>query len=124
LSHVIRKIIAREILDSRGNPTVECQLWTDKGSVIASVPSGKSIGRYEALELRDGKKRFHGMGVMKAVDNVNKIIAKNDVIEYSLNSKGKEKLSEKDSLGWWNSTLEELNEIHNNLEIKCKYIGR
>jgi len=75
LSHVIRKIIAREILDSRGNPTVECQLWTDKGSIIASVPSGKSIGRYEALELRDGKKRFHGMGVMKAVDNVNKIIA-------------------------------------------------
>ncbi len=75
MSHIIRKIKAREILDSRGNPTVECQLWTDKGSVIAGVPSGKSIGRYEALELRDGKKRFHGKGVLRAIEHVNKIIA-------------------------------------------------
>ena len=75
LSYTIRKIHARDILDSRGNPTVECQLWTDKGSVIASVPSGKSIGKYEAIELRDGKKRYHGKGVLKAVENVNRIIA-------------------------------------------------
>lgn len=74
MSHTIRKIHAREILDSRGNPTVECQLWTDSFSVIVSVPSGKSIGRYEAVELRDGRKRYDGKGVLKAVENVNKII--------------------------------------------------
>lgn len=68
---MIKDIIAREILDSRGNPTVEVELFFDEGSVISSVPSGASCGSNEALELRDGEERFHGMGVLKAVSNVN-----------------------------------------------------
>lgn len=71
----IKKIIAREILDSRGNPTVEVDVITDKGLSRASVPSGASTGIYEALELRDSEKRYDGKGVLKAVENVNKIIA-------------------------------------------------
>ncbi len=71
----IKSIKAREILDSRGNPTVEVDLVTDLGLFQASVPSGISKGKYEAVELRDGGKRFQGMGVQKAVNNVNKIIA-------------------------------------------------
>jgi enolase len=72
----IEKIYAREILDSRGNPTVEVEVTTDSGVTgRASVPSGASTGENEALELRDGdKKRFGGKGVLKAVDNVNNII--------------------------------------------------
>ena len=72
----IKKIKAREILDSRGNPTVEVDVVTEKGLSRASVPSGASTGIHEALELRDGGKRFLGKGVLKAVDNVNKIILK------------------------------------------------
>lgn len=73
----IQKIHAREILDSRGNPTVEVELTLENGVMgRASVPSGASTGENEALELRDGdKKRFGGKGVLKAVDNVNKTIA-------------------------------------------------
>ena len=73
----IENIHAREILDSRGNPTVEVEVTLDNGVMgRASVPSGASTGENEALELRDGdKKRFGGKGVTKAVDNVNKIIA-------------------------------------------------
>jgi len=73
----IKKIIAREILDSRGNPTVEVDLTLDNGVMGRSaVPSGASTGTREAVELRDGdKKRFSGKGVLKAVDNVNNIIA-------------------------------------------------
>lgn len=72
----IKSVIAREILDSRGNPTVEAEVTTGKGVFRAAVPSGASTGIYEALELRDGdKKRYLGKGVLKAVDNVNKIIA-------------------------------------------------
>lgn len=72
----ISTIIAREILDSRGNPTIECDLILDDGSLHrAMVPSGASTGAHEAVELRDGKKRFGGKGVLKAVGNVNKIIA-------------------------------------------------
>jgi enolase len=73
----IIKVIAREILDSRGNPTVEVDIHTASGaSGRASVPSGASTGENEALELRDGdKKRYGGKGVLKAVDNINKIIA-------------------------------------------------
>ncbi|MCH3995982.1 MAG: phosphopyruvate hydratase [Prevotella sp.] len=73
----IQKIHAREILDSRGNPTVEVELTLENGVTgRASVPSGASTGENEALELRDGdKKRFGGKGVLKAVNNVNKIIA-------------------------------------------------
>merc|ERR1711937_1080018 len=66
---------AREIFDSRGNPTVEVDLLTDFHLFRAAVPSGASTGIYEALELRDGdKKRLLGKGVLKAVDNVNNII--------------------------------------------------
>ena len=73
----IENIHAREILDSRGNPTVEVEVTLDKGVMgRASVPSGASTGENEALELRDGdKSRFGGKGVLKAVDNVNKEIA-------------------------------------------------
>ena len=73
----IKKIAAREILDSRGNPTVEVDVVLEQGALgRAAVPSGASTGSREAVELRDGdKKRFLGKGVLKAVDNVNKIIA-------------------------------------------------
>jgi enolase len=67
---------AREILDSRGNPTVEVDVFTSRGLSRASVPSGASTGKYEALELRDGGSRYLGKGVLKAVGNVNTIIAK------------------------------------------------
>lgn len=74
---IISSIKGREILDSRGNPTVEVEVKLNDGSVgCASVPSGASTGEYEAIELRDGnKKRYLGKGVLKAVENVNKIIA-------------------------------------------------
>merc|ERR1719160_2141018 len=69
-------IRAREIFDSRGNPSVEVDLLTDMHLFRAAVPSGASTGVYEALELRDGdKKRLLGRGVLKAVDNVNNILA-------------------------------------------------
>ena len=73
----IEKITGREILDSRGNPTVEVDVWLESGAMgRASVPSGASTGEHEALELRDGdKSRYGGKGVQKAVDNINKIIA-------------------------------------------------
>jgi len=72
---VIKKVRAREILDSRGNPTIECEITIGKGIVRAAVPSGASTGTHEALELRDGGKRYNGKGVQKAVRNINKIIA-------------------------------------------------
>lgn len=73
----IKHISAREILDSRGNPTVEAKVVLDSGATgIAKVPSGASTGAHEALELRDGGKRYGGKGVLKAVKNVNEIIAK------------------------------------------------
>jgi len=73
----IQSIHAREILDSRGNPTVEVDLTTAKGTFRAAVPSGASTGAYEALELRDGdKSKWLGKGVLKAVANVNDVIAK------------------------------------------------
>ncbi len=73
----IKKIQAREILDSRGNPTIETTVTLEDGSSgIASVPSGASTGTHEALELRDGAKRYGGKGVLKAVKNVNVEIAK------------------------------------------------
>ncbi len=73
----IKKVTAREILDSRGNPTVEVDVVLGNGILgRAAVPSGASTGTREAVELRDGdKKRFSGKGVLKAVDNVNKTIA-------------------------------------------------
>ncbi|MDR0976212.1 MAG: phosphopyruvate hydratase [Prevotellaceae bacterium] len=73
----IAKITGREILDSRGNPTVEVDVMLESGFMgRASVPSGASTGEHEALELRDGdKKRYGGKGVLKAVENINKVIA-------------------------------------------------
>ena len=70
----ITNLYAREILDSRGNPTVECELSTESFTVRASVPSGASTGTNEALELRDKDDRYHGKGVTKAVNNVNTTI--------------------------------------------------
>eukprot|EP01055_Gregarina_sp_Pseudo9_P005033 Gregarina_sp_Pseudo_9__5032@NODE_528_length_2635_cov_45_493451_g434_i1_p2_GENE_NODE_528_length_2635_cov_45_493451_g434_i1NODE_528_length_2635_cov_45_493451_g434_i1_p2_ORF_typecomplete_len447_score139_64Enolase_C/PF00113_22/2e133Enolase_N/PF03952_16/2_6e60MR_MLE_C/PF13378_6/4_3e06MR_MLE_N/PF02746_16/0_0028MR_MLE_N/PF02746_16/2_2e03MAAL_C/PF07476_11/0_0059Sybindin/PF04099_12/0_22_NODE_528_length_2635_cov_45_493451_g434_i112672607 len=73
---IIKSVRAREIFDSRGNPTVEVDLTTDDGVFRAAVPSGASTGIYEALELRDkDKNRFSGKGVLQAVKNVNEIIA-------------------------------------------------
>ncbi len=71
----ITAVIAREILDSRGNPTVEVEVQTASGHGRAAVPSGASTGEHEAIELRDGdKKRFGGKGVLKAVENVNQTL--------------------------------------------------
>jgi enolase len=77
LSGVIKKVVAREILDSRGNPTVEVDVFLKDGSFgRAAVPSGASTGSHEAVELRDKGKRYKGKGVSKAVKNVNEIISK------------------------------------------------
>src|SRR6266704_1056963 len=75
----ITDVKARQVLDSRGNPTVEVDVWTRDGSMgRGTVPSGASTGIHEALELRDGDmKRFHGKGVLKAISNVIKIIKPN-----------------------------------------------
>lgn len=73
----ITKIFAREILDSRGNPTIEADVWTKIGIGRASVPSGKSRGKYEAVELRDNEEKFLGKGVSKAIQNINGLIARN-----------------------------------------------
>ncbi|MEM2821658.1 MAG: phosphopyruvate hydratase, partial [Thermoproteota archaeon] len=72
----IKRVRGREIIDSRGNPTVEAVVELEGGSIgRAGVPSGASTGRYEAIELRDrDEKRFHGLGVSKAVRNVNEVI--------------------------------------------------
>lgn len=77
MNNKIKAIKAREILDSRGNPTLETRIELGDGSVgIASVPSGASVGKYEAVELRDDDPhRYNGLGVLKAVANVNDIIA-------------------------------------------------
>ena len=74
--NIILDVHARQILDSRGNPTVEVDVITDSGARgRAAVPSGASTGEYEAVELRDGGKEYLGKGVLKAVENVNDIIA-------------------------------------------------
>ena len=74
---MIKKIVGREILDSRGNPTVEVDVILENGVLgRAAVPSGASTGENEALELRDGdKNRYLGKGTLKAVANVNNVIA-------------------------------------------------
>jgi len=74
---IITEVIAREIMDSRGNPTVEVDVFLEDGTMgRAAVPSGASTGQYEAVELRDGdKSRYMGKGVLKAVENVNERIA-------------------------------------------------
>ncbi|MFD1123940.1 phosphopyruvate hydratase [Lentilactobacillus raoultii] len=82
---IISDIYAREVLDSRGNPTVEVELYTEAGAMGRGiVPSGASTGEHEAVELRDGDKdRYMGKGVTKAVDNVNNIIAK-EIVGYDV----------------------------------------
>ncbi|MFS0688743.1 phosphopyruvate hydratase [Sporosarcina sp. 179-K 8C2 HS] len=83
---IITHIQAREVLDSRGNPTVEVEVFTESGAFgRAIVPSGASTGEYEAVELRDGDaSRYLGKGVLKAVDHVNEIIADEIVDNYSV----------------------------------------
>ncbi|MEQ8170172.1 MAG: phosphopyruvate hydratase [Candidatus Eremiobacterota bacterium] len=72
----IFRTVARQILDSRGNPTLEVDIWLGNGVMgRAAVPSGAYAGTYEALEVRDGEKDYNGLGVMKAIDNINGIIA-------------------------------------------------
>lgn len=101
----IKTVYAREILDSRGNPTIETTVWSDNGhGAVASIPSGASTGRLEAVELRDGDlKRFGGLGVLKACANVNQVISKylvgqdplkqNDIDQILLNLDGTENKS-------------------------------
>lgn len=81
----IEEVVAREVLDSRGNPTVEVEVYLEDGTMgKAIVPSGASTGVHEAVELRDGdKNRYLGKGVLKAVDNVNLIIA-DEIIGYNV----------------------------------------
>lgn len=88
----IRRINAREVLDSRGNPTVEVEVTVGEGIIgidgytgRAIVPSGASTRQFEAVELRDGKKRYKGLGVQKAVDNVNQKLAEAVLGENALN---------------------------------------
>ena len=78
----VRKINAREVLDSRGNPTVEVEVTVGEGVIglkgytgRAIVPSGASTGKFEAVELRDREERYGGMGVQRAVEHVNTILA-------------------------------------------------
>src|SRR5712675_2170477 len=77
MSTKITKIHARQVLDSRGNPTVEADVVTDGGYLgRAAVPSGASTGKHEAVELRDGdKSKYVGKGVLQAVKNINSVIA-------------------------------------------------
>lgn len=88
----IRRVYAREVLDSRGNPTVEVEVTVGEGVIgidgytgRAMVPSGASTGKFEAVELRDGEKRYKGLGVRKAVDNVNTKLAEAVLGENALN---------------------------------------
>ena len=90
---IIIDVYAREVLDSRGNPTVEVEVETESGAFgRAMVPSGASTGEYEAVELRDGdKSRYLGKGVQKAVDNVNNIIAEEIIGMHVLDQAGIDK---------------------------------
>ena len=79
----IEKVIGREILDSRGNPTVEAEVYLADGTVgRGAAPSGASTGEFEALELRDGdKSRYLGKGVQKAVENINCLLYTSDAAD-------------------------------------------
>lgn len=84
----IVQVRGREILDSRGNPTVEAEVRLDGGAVgRAAVPSGASTGKFEAVELRDGEARYHGKGVLKAVEHVNTVLAEAVAFENVLNQR-------------------------------------
>merc|ERR1712117_340609 len=90
----IKKIFARQIYDSRGNPTVEVDLTTEKGIFRAAVPSGASTGIYEALELRDkDKAHWHGKGVTKALANIKDVIAP-AIIKENIEPTEQEKIDE------------------------------
>ena len=88
----IKKIYSREIIDSRGNPTIECDVTLEDGSFgRASVPSGASTGLHEALELRDkDNNRFFGKGVKKSVSNINDKISNEDWEEKKYKEKGRQ----------------------------------
>ena len=89
----ICSIYAREILDSRGYPTIEAEVVLASGAVgLASIPSGASTGSFEAIELRDGGERFVGKGVLKAVHNVNNIIAPKLIGEDATNQQNIDKI--------------------------------
>ena len=82
-------VIGREILDSRGNPTLEVEIMAEGGAVgRAAVPSGASTGTFEAVELRDGGKKYHGLGVKRAVHHVNAVLADLIIGENVLNQEG------------------------------------
>ncbi|MBW2998065.1 phosphopyruvate hydratase [Candidatus Woesearchaeota archaeon] len=89
---IIKKLKAREIFDSRGNPTVEVDISTKDGIFRGMVPSGASTGVHEAIELRDNTSRFQGKGVQKAVNNVNNILAKKLIGKDCTNQKGLDQL--------------------------------
>ena len=91
---LIADVYAREILDSRGNPTIEVDVVLEDGTIgRAAVPSGASTGAYEAVELRDGdRQRYMGKGVLDAVDNVNTIIAPEVVGMDSIDQAGIDRL--------------------------------
>ena len=73
----IKKVKARQVFDSRGNPTVEAEVFSENGSALAIVPSGASTGTHEAFELRDkNNMQYLGKSVLKAVENINNIISK------------------------------------------------
>jgi len=75
--HIITGLKAREVIDCRGTPTIEVDMWVDNSlRGRADVPSGRSVGSYEACELRDGGSRYDGLGVLKAVRNVNEIVSR------------------------------------------------
>lgn len=107
----ITSVKARQIYDSRGRPTVECDVTTQQGQFRAAVPSGASTGIYEALELRDGGDGWLGKGVSKAVDNVNSIIAPALVGQSPLEQETIDKLmveeldGTKNEYGWSKSKL-------------------
>lgn len=87
MSYIV-SVHARQILDSRGNPTVEADVITEDGIIgRAGVPSGASTGTHEAVELRDGGKAYMGKGVLKAVANVNTRIAEALVGEHVMNQR-------------------------------------
>lgn len=91
---IISDVYAREVLDSRGNPTVEVEVYLESGAIgRAIVPSGASTGAHEAVELRDGdKSRYMGKGVLQAVKNVNEIIAPEVIGMDALDQLGIDKL--------------------------------
>lgn len=90
---MLTSVKARQIFDSRGNPTVEVDLVTEKGLFRAAVPSGASTGIYEAVELRDGGSAYMGKGVLKAVENVNSAIA-SQLVEKKLDLKNQRAVDE------------------------------